>query len=890
MMKAWTIIGICLFVWSVVSADSVPCAASSYGVVANTGSVITNSGALVDSYQSSLGAYGGSNVGSNAIVQAATLITNNGGVIHGIQRQNAASGFGIVPIAPDARNLPLGSPVPGSLNINIEPDSITLAPGNYVAANININFPGAINISPAGEVRIWVTGNLNLGGNENLSGIPKNLAFLVTGTGTVNVNSNGSLFGLIYAPESHVNLESAVYGSVIGSSVTTLNSQGAVHFDSASVCPQTSAMRAPLDAADPLPAHPTELGCYVGTLDGWMQVQCIDPTNILPGHKRFQVGHDGVTSIHNGAAPVTPLVYGQVETVVESVASETNTNGGSSTANQWSVQNNTNFFACNGTDSCVVQFAVATDGGSGKSAVCLVNADGTTQIYNNTCVGVNGQSKTDRGILFDATTRIGPLQAFDFANVAGFSFTQNGQARLALVAQFSWVSNQDVAPVSATDLLNRIPGLYAVVAPDLNGLAGQWTDVTGGIIGMDNSSVADFTNAEVLTRVVGSSCPDDVSGSGPTCPGQPTLSSSNVQFKTTSPTLETDNLTIVETPTLTFPNQDLVVTDILGSTASGACLAGQTNHLFIKDNVGDNGGVPSNVGGVPFWESPDIFVVPSGTAKPGVNDVAPDLQLTAEQPYDVYLRVHNDSGCAPVTGPISVFIDAADPDMGFTNWQPVTAGAASGQYTTFGVPQATIVPVFGAAIIGPFTFKPGDGGHKCLLAAVAAGGEMLPPTSIQPHSSILPPAYSSNQIAQRNLQIGSSCTYNITNPNTTSANLLLGINVTPPTPPPGSDGGPAISLAFNDPTSAFFNAWQGQSGITVTKDNGTTNVALNTADIALNTVALGGGQSPAVNISITPSGAPPSVNISALLNDPMTGNILQANGGTCQGTEIVIPR
>src|SRR5438128_2315096 len=79
------------------AADPVPCSAWADAVVANTSNVILGARTLVDSYQSSLGAYGGTNVGSAAIVQAATTISNNGGVIHGTQKPNAPAGFAVVP-------------------------------------------------------------------------------------------------------------------------------------------------------------------------------------------------------------------------------------------------------------------------------------------------------------------------------------------------------------------------------------------------------------------------------------------------------------------------------------------------------------------------------------------------------------------------------------------------------------------------------------------------------------------------------------------------------------------------------------------------------------------------------------------------------------------------
>jgi hypothetical protein len=221
------------------ATDPVPCAAWSDAVVANTSNVVVGAGTLVDSYQSSLGAYGGSNVGSAAIVQAGTTITNNGGVIHGTLRQHAPAGFAVVPVPSGAKNLPLGSTTPGTLNIGTAAQSITLAPGNYVAANVNVSAPGAINVSPAGEVRIWVTGSLNLGGNLNLRGVPKNLAFLVTSSGFVNINP-GALYGLVYAPTSGVSVGSPIFGTVVGRSVT-LNSGSAVHFDQSSICGPSNA-------------------------------------------------------------------------------------------------------------------------------------------------------------------------------------------------------------------------------------------------------------------------------------------------------------------------------------------------------------------------------------------------------------------------------------------------------------------------------------------------------------------------------------------------------------------------------------------------------------------------------------------------------------------------
>ena len=271
------------------SADPVPCAAWSDAVVANTGNVSIGASTLIDSYQSSLGAYGGANVGSAAIVQAATTISSNGGVIHGTQRPHTPGGFAVVPVPAGATNLPLASSSPGSLNINNAAQSITLAPGNYVAANVNVTAPGSIKVSPAGQVRIWVTGSLNLGGNLNLNGNPKNLAFLVTSSGFVNINSGGALYGLVYAPTSGLFVNEPVFGTVVGKSVS-LNSGGAVHFDQSSTsC--TAGKTAQLDQSftsasdlsDGLYGRPVLMAqSYTAGVSGTLQGVTLDVTAIDP--------------------------------------------------------------------------------------------------------------------------------------------------------------------------------------------------------------------------------------------------------------------------------------------------------------------------------------------------------------------------------------------------------------------------------------------------------------------------------------------------------------------------------------------------------------------------------------------------------------------------------
>jgi hypothetical protein len=206
--------------FQVTSCSSISCTARAAAIIANTGQIFDNGGTLVDSYQSSRGPYGGANVGSQGNVRAGTTVVHNGGVIHGGQLQHSPAGLKPIPPPPGATNL-------GNFNVN-SGQTATLTRGDYVATNLNLN--GTLVIT-GGAVRIWVTGFMNLGGTANLNGIPQNLQFLYTGTNTVSVNSGGrGIFGFIYAPDAPVILNEAIFGAVVGSTVT-LNGGSAVHFD-----------------------------------------------------------------------------------------------------------------------------------------------------------------------------------------------------------------------------------------------------------------------------------------------------------------------------------------------------------------------------------------------------------------------------------------------------------------------------------------------------------------------------------------------------------------------------------------------------------------------------------------------------------------------------------
>jgi hypothetical protein len=193
---------------------------------------------------------------------------------------------------------------------------------------------------------------------------------------------------------------------------------------------------------------------------------------------------------------------------------------------------------------------------------------------------------------------------------------------------------------------------------------------------------------------------------------------------------------------------------------------------------------------VAFWESPDVFLVPRGGARPSADmSVSDDFFVTAGSDYDIYVRVNND-GCNTVTN-LQAALYLADPTLGFVDWgMPITGGYASGDagFTTVGP--------YSRQVLGPFHWKATGSGHMCVLAAIRAMGESGPSTSSPP-----PQAFQSPQVAQRNIQFtGNGCGYAINNNSSDGVEMALGISMG--TPPPQS-----ITLTFRESNASELAQW-----------------------------------------------------------------------------------
>ena len=617
----------------------------------------------------------------------------------------------------------------------------------------------------------------------------------------------------------------------------------------------------------PLPAPPPAVeGCYVNTPNGWKTIPCATDAFI-----RDHFPHpDAQLGLASSATP--SLVFGQVEVTVPQVASEQNAflastasinplcqSTGSPVPNQWSVQNNVNTWTiasgANAGDGATVQFTIQSDGTT--TGICIWNIDVSGgQNYAATCV------------VPSPAQRAGGLQAFDYGNIAA-SVTANG--KLSLVAQLSWVPSGQ-------------PNQYAVVAPDTFGLAGNWSNVGGGLIGLGNCSQAQLTNAEVVTAVAASTCVGDTDATSPTCP-PPTLQPNASAFVGPIGTIETNNLTTIGTPTVSYPNSDLAVTSSTATT-SGSCLG--PSHAYVKDNALDFGATPSNLGGQVFWESPDIFLVPHGTPV-DLTSVSTESTITPGGAFDIWVRVHNDLGCSDVNN-VRTLVYLADPAALSIEWSPITGGQYVGDG---GGPTGVTAPASGQALIGPIPFTaPTTGigsGHKCLLAAIEADGQAAPANTFD--------APNSNQVAQRNVQFLSPCVFPLTNGTASAGTAQITLSVSPASgTAPSLTSLPDVEVAFDDADSSWFNVWNTQAGsgtaftVTHSTATGLTTVRLGTFSVALNQVPLAAGQTRnATGTTVLPSGAGTvTLQIAATLTETGAGGtVTVTNGGSCTTTAPV---
>jgi hypothetical protein len=205
-----------------------------------------NGNAKIDSYDASVGGYGGTNVlkqgdvGSNGNIALASKAmidgsaiagpggTVTGGIVTG-QRTSAQSTRSLpIPVVPaTAVNI-------GAINLSSSA-TMTLTAGTYVASSLAISGKATLIADTSkGAVNLYVTGSVSIGGNGvlNTTGLPRYLSLVQVGGAAVSYSGNGDYSGSIYAPESVLTLSGngTLYGAFDGGAIEQ-SGNGIIHYD-----------------------------------------------------------------------------------------------------------------------------------------------------------------------------------------------------------------------------------------------------------------------------------------------------------------------------------------------------------------------------------------------------------------------------------------------------------------------------------------------------------------------------------------------------------------------------------------------------------------------------------------------------------------------------------
>ena len=812
-------------------------------------------------------------------------------------------------------------------------DTLDLAPGNYTSVTLNSN--GVLNLSAgtyffdnfvahAGTV-------INISGNNTpvivyvrdsftcraaLNHSHSSSDFFVGFAGQGTVDLDGPFAGTVVAPNATIRFAPLNGGSHEGSffaksiwaeANTPINRVPFDHWDD--ILPD-SGTSIPVEPPRILPTPPTEVGCYVGTVDGWELVPC--GTDIEPPIMAVDEWAIRSTPVDpNDDDSAIPIQFGQVETTLIATKGVTDVSpdpGIQPKENNFSVQLNTNrFFAKAGKytdegDEGVVQLGLQqlTIGGEHRDVLCI------WQINRTKACGVGPDEPCPPGPEQDTShyhwhcfdtalsgdrigTRSGGLKEFDFASLAISTYSDSGGTPvIGLVAQFSWVDldwRNWLTQVAGDDIYDKTNGTFAIVQEDYISLRDGLTEVSGDFFGLGDHSEAQFEETTALTRVLAGSCANapgpipDVPWPG-VCPDQfpPLINTSIVD--STKITAETNNLIIVNGPTeLVSVTNDFVYMQYLQST-SGLCDT-DVKRVYVKDTASDVGVSPSNYGKEPYWNSPDIFVVPAGTPVT-VNAIASEALLAPGETYDFYIRVHNDYGCDAVTG-VKTKIYIADPSLLSAAWENVTGGAYVGGPSTGGI---TVDPGT-SALIGPISWTaPTDAaadGHKCVLASIISDNQDAPVSVYD--------APASHQVAQRNVQF-SDCAFPLTNATDEDGYLSLSFTIEGAMPALGSNTN-QIEVTFEDSNSDMYSVWETGEGADydVTHSNGETTVRFASRHVILDPVEFADGRSIDATGSIVLLQGEPRTHLAmeAKLYDGLDADdgLISQNGASCEKSGIV---
>jgi hypothetical protein len=227
--------------------------AFSFGIFAKE-SLRINGTPDIDSYDSSIGEYGGDNVGSNGSLgtdstTASTVDVIGNATVNGDVTTGPGSdpnsvidvtGGATITGATGAASVAMDYPLLSSAQASSGDLSITGKTKYYLSAGTHrfdsISIGGQAELIALGPVTVYVDGPVSIagGGVATSSNTPPNMIIVVTNDSDVSIGGNSSFYGAIYAPESDVDNRGTaeVFGGIVAKTYTQSGTAD-FHYDEA---------------------------------------------------------------------------------------------------------------------------------------------------------------------------------------------------------------------------------------------------------------------------------------------------------------------------------------------------------------------------------------------------------------------------------------------------------------------------------------------------------------------------------------------------------------------------------------------------------------------------------------------------------------------------------
>jgi hypothetical protein len=255
----------------------------------------------------------------------------------------------------------------------------------------------------------------------------------------------------------------------------------------------------PVDFPTLPPPPPLKEGCRRNTGGEWQEVPCATQDDIKehypPPEWQFSIkSNPKLITPTPGRPPVVytlPLEWGSVLVALLSAPKTTSETDNHFGANAYSVQNNTNFFTGSNGHTDWVQFVDQSRPGQ-PDGLCIWNIDVTVAVatknqqgYSPTCVSAT-RSVPDKPLTGPNATAGVPIV------VTGYIAAPSGGSSTRLLVLYGQLPDAG--------------GWWSVTAPDIYGLSGNWTEISGSIMGLGGGSQATFTHASLETLLGARSC------------------------------------------------------------------------------------------------------------------------------------------------------------------------------------------------------------------------------------------------------------------------------------------------------------------------------------------------------------------------------------------------